>query len=161
MTDDTWNRLEQKFVECPQNRARDGAEYSEIEDASRQIGVTFNSDYAEFINRYGGASIGAYEIAGLRRAEYMSSDAETVLDLTRHFQEQRWPGTENWIVFSTDQGGNPIGLDKEGMVWLSDHDSQQIVAICQSFEEFLRTWCLSTEPEAADYYDEQPWPSGN
>lgn len=158
MTEDTWNRLEQKFLECPMNRANGDVPYSEIEEASRLIGVPFTLDYVEFIKRYGGASVGAYEIVGTQRAEYMGSDVETVLDLTNHFRKQRWPGSENWAVFSTDQGGNPIGIGKDGMIWLSDHDYHQIVAICRTFEEFLRTWCLSAEAEASGYYGEIPWP---
>lgn len=159
MTEDTHNRLEQEFSECPKARGSfEAILYAEINTASREIGVPFSADYEEFIERYGGGIVGVYEIAGLRRAEYMSSDIETVLDLTTHFRKQRWPGTETWAVFSTDQGGNPIGLDKDGIVWLSDHDSRQIVAICRTFEEFLRTWCLSAEAEASDYYCEIPWP---
>lgn len=158
MMEDTWNRLERHFLEYPKSRASDGVPCSEIEISSHQIGFPFTSDYIEFIKRYGGASVGAYEVTGLRRADYMGSSLATVLDLTEHFRKQRWPGAENWAVFSTDLGGNPIGLDKAGMVWLSDHDSQQIVAICQNFEEFLRTWCLGAESEAPDYYAELPWP---
>jgi len=89
----------------------------------------------------------------------MSSDVESVVDLTNHFRKQQWPGAENWVVFSMDQGGNPIGLDADGRVWLSDRDCCQIVAICQTFEEFLRAYCLLADPEAPGYYDERPWPS--
>ena len=60
---------------------------------------------------------------------------DLVVDMTRHYRGQRWPGTEGWYVVSGDGGGSPIGMDQEGRVWLSDHGD--VVAFAASFEAFV------------------------
>jgi hypothetical protein len=158
MIEETIHVLEERFRACPPNKG-EAVELPEIEAAARVVGVPFGVDYTDFIRRYGGGVVGAYEIVGLRRAKYMGGDIADVMDLTKHFRDQGWPGAERWAVFSVDQGGNPIGLDDNGKVWLSDHDAKQVVAICETFEQFLRTWALGIEPEPTKYYGEMPWPS--
>ncbi len=52
------------------------------------------------------------------------------------------PGTDKWVIISTDYDGNPIGLDAEGKVWISDHDRRVIQLLAPNFEAYLRKWCL-------------------
>jgi hypothetical protein len=62
---------------------------------------------------------------------------ESVVDLTRRFQADGWRGTENWYVISFDGAGNPVGMDRDGHVWLSDHNSGDIVDVAANFEAFV------------------------
>jgi sugar lactone lactonase YvrE len=66
----------------------------------------------------------------------------SVFDLTREFRRQGGPGVNEWLVFSIDHAGNPIGLDKDGNVWICDHDAGVVQVIAKSFEEYLRKRCL-------------------
>ncbi len=102
----------------------------------------FASDYREFVRRYGGAVVGPYPIFGLRRAEPMGTNEGSVVEITRRFHQKRWPGTEAWVVFSLDHAGNPIGMDKDGKVWISDHDAGAVQLLAPTFEEYLRRRCL-------------------
>jgi hypothetical protein len=62
----------------------------------------------------------------------------TAPEITRLFQGKRWPGVEDWFIFSVDGGGNPVGFAKDGSVWLSDQlDFRQIVKLASGFEDYL------------------------
>ena len=67
----------------------------------------------------------------------MGDDNWSVTQLTMYYRNQNWPGTENWYIVSDDGSGNPFGVDPEGKAWLSDHDTGEIVAVAEDFEEFL------------------------
>ncbi|MBU1221214.1 SMI1/KNR4 family protein [Myxococcota bacterium] len=108
---------------------------SEIDQAEKHIGVKFPLDYREFIELYGGAIVGSLPIIGLRQAEVMGDD--TVVSVTDTFRVDKWYPTTEWAVISVDLGGNPIGLNSKGEVWLSDHDFGEIIMIAPTFEDFL------------------------
>ena len=114
----------------------------EIDAASNELGIPFAADYREFIRRYGGAIVGPYPVFGVRAAEPMGKDDASVTQVTRQFRHKRWPGTEDWAVFSLDHAGNPIGFDKDGKVWISDHDAGVLEVIAPNFEKYLRRRCL-------------------
>jgi hypothetical protein len=118
---------------------------AEIDAASQELAMPFPSDYRDFLCRYGGAMAGPYPIFGVRRAAAMAQAEGSVVEITRSFKEKRWPGIEGWAIFSMDHAGNPIGLDKEGRVWISDHDFGVVEAICDSFEDYLRKRCLKLD----------------
>ncbi len=69
-----------------------------------------------------------------------------VFDETHHYRKQGWPGTDEWLVFSWDLAGNPIGLDKDGKVWICDHDFGGVQLLEDNFESYLRKWCLKLDP---------------
>jgi SMI1 / KNR4 family (SUKH-1) len=102
--------------------------------------VKLAEDYKEFIRRYGGAIVGPFPIYGLREVEPMG-DESTLLEVTKIFRQQPWPGVENWAVISMDHAGNPVGLDAEGKVWISDHDFGAIQLLAPNFEAYLQR-CL-------------------
>jgi hypothetical protein len=131
----TFQRLEELFDESPVMRATE-ASASEIENAARSLNCSFHEDYAEFLRHYGGGMVGSYPIFGIHKAHVMG-DFYSVVDVTRRFRSQGWPGTLNWYVISMDGGGNPIGVDSEGRVWISDHDAGAVNQIAEHFEEFL------------------------
>jgi hypothetical protein len=55
-----------------------------------------------------------------------------------------------------DGFGNPLGLDAEGRVWLSDHDSCERVCL----EDWLRRWALRVEAHrSGDYLARWCWPT--
>lgn len=45
----------------------------------------------------------------------------TVVTATNQFRRQKWPSVDEWYVVSMTADGNPIGLDHEGVVWVSNH----------------------------------------
>jgi streptogramin lyase len=129
-----WERLDEEFSRYPVLVAR-GAPDDAIRRAEAALGLAFSEPYREFLRRYGGAIVGSAAVHGLACAEAMGN--ESVVDLTARFRRDRWPGTEDWYIVSFDGAGNPVGLDERGEVWLSDHDTREIVRLASSFEEFL------------------------
>jgi hypothetical protein len=144
MREETWKALESMFARTPIMRA-ECVTRDEIDAASRALGIPFPEDYQEFVSRYGGAIVGPYRIFGLRQAAVMGKAEGSVVDETRHFQRLRWPGAEHWVVFSTDHAGNPIGFDRDGKIWISDHDFGVVEVIAENFEEYLRKRCLKLQ----------------
>ena len=138
MRDETWAALTHNLEEFPILRG-EPAEWSEIDEASRAVGLPFPDDYRRFIRRFGAGVVGAYPIFGVRPVEAMGI-AWSVVERNRFYRAQSWPGVENWVVFSADHAGNPFGF-AEGRVLLSDHDWGQIVEIAPNFEEFLIRTC--------------------
>ncbi len=108
--------------------------------------------------RYGGGYIGSYAVAGLRKWASAANDGWHVVDQTMHFRKQEWPGTDQWIVFTDDGSGNPIGFDEQGRVWLSDHDSCELVGLELSFDSWIRGWALDRDETSEDYFAQLPWP---
>lgn len=141
MRKQTWKILDDEYSEAPFLRA-EGVSAAEVADAERKVGVRLAKDYKEFIRRYGGAMVGPNPIFGLRNAEPMGVDDSSMPEITKFFRQQHWPGVEKWAIISTDQSGNPVGLDAEGKVWISDHDARAIQLLAPNFEAYLREWCL-------------------
>lgn len=142
MRPETWQAIDEMFREDPVLRAGE-VSYEEIDAAAAQAGFQLDLDYREFVHRYGGAIVGPYRIYGLRSAPAMGRKGNSVFEITRDFRRQRWPGVDDWLVISIDHAGNPIGIDKDGKVWISDHDAGVVEPIANSFEEFLRKRCLN------------------
>src|SRR3954468_21581533 len=124
MDTETLTRLERDFQKFPVMRAADTGvvRNQEIEDAQRAVGFVFHPDYRLFLQRFGGAMVGAYPIFGLRRAEVMADDMWSVVEVTRHFRAQRCPGADESYIISMDGFGNPIGLSGDGTIRNYDHD---------------------------------------
>lgn len=145
MMKDTIDRLNSEFAQFPTMRADELPSSTEIEDASKQIGVPFPRDYQEFLGNYGGAMVGAYPIYGLRPVPVMGKRRWSVVEVTRQCRNGKIPGCDAWIVFSEDQAGNPIGIDAAGAVWIHDHDFGGIAPLAKDFEEYIRKQCLNLE----------------
>ncbi len=141
MKQDTLRRLDEDFQEHPVTVAG-SVPTPEVSALEQQTGFSLSQDYKDFVVRYGGGIVGPYSVYGLRAADAMGDDETSALEVTRRFRIQSWRGTEAWLVISTDHAGNPIGLDKDGKVWISDHDAGVVEVIANSFEEYLRKRCL-------------------
>lgn len=144
MTTDTWQRLESLFTDHPVMKA-EPVPFAEIEAASKELGVPFPADYVEFVEKYGGAVVGPLSVIGLRQAIPMGDEETSIVDVTKRFRSDEWPGADSWAVISVDHSGNPYGLASDGAVWLSDHDYDEIIKVADSFETFLRTQCLKAD----------------
>ncbi len=141
MNNGTWKSLEDMFETFPMMKAGPVSDL-EIDSAEQNLGVLFGQDYRGFIARYGGALVGPYPIFGLKKAVPMSKNDFSVIEVTNRFRNAGWPGVEQWIVISMDHSGNPIGIGGDGRVRISDHDNGGIAIIADSFEDFLKKWCL-------------------
>ncbi len=154
MNPDTWTVLDRKFAEDERvgaasiTKALEVPSTAEILIAGQELGVPFPPDYKQFLSQYGGAMVGAYPILGLRPVAVMGDDFWSVVDVTRHFRSQRVPGCDTWVIISYDHAGNPIGFDSEGVIWIHDHDFGGITRLADSFEDYIRTWCLKLPKEA-------------
>lgn len=137
MKPETLLRLEELFESMPVLVAGGPVSPEEITDAERQIGIPLPRDYREFVERYGGAIVGSLPIFGLRHAEAMPRRAFSVVDMTKRMRADRWEPTDEWAVISMDLGGNPIGINSTGEVWISDHDFREVRKIADTFEAFV------------------------
>lgn len=142
MKKDTLERLESKFAEFPIMRSELLPTSDEIDKASIEVGVPFSSDYQAFLLRFGGAMVGAYPIFGLRPVSVMGDDRWSVVDVTRWYRKENVPGCNAWVIFSEDQAGNPVGMDRDGVIWIHDHDFGGITRLANDFEEYIRVRCL-------------------
>jgi hypothetical protein len=143
MTPPTWETLDQEFSQFPIMRASEVPSEDEIVAAAVAIGCSFHEDYVDFLRRYGGATVGSLPVFGLRPAKVMGK-RWSVVDLTKWFREQGWPGVTEWYVVSEDGFGNPIGIAKDGHVMIADHDAGQVSVLATDFEDFLLHYCLRT-----------------
>ncbi len=141
MKDQTWGLLEEIFSQDPGLRA-EPVSAEEISAAEAALGMALSDDYKQFVRRYGGAMVGPFPVFGLRKAEPMAKTDGSFLDVTKSFRGQRWPGVEKWAVIPVDHAGNPVGLDAQGKVWISDHDSRVVQEIASGFEGYVR-YCLA------------------
>jgi hypothetical protein len=141
MRDETWQILDDTFLRSPVLKA-ETVETAEVVAAEQDVGIPLPEDYKAFVCRYGGAVVGPFPIFGLRKATPMGRDQASFVDITKGFRRQRWPGVEKLAVISQDHSGNPVGIDSEGRVWISDHDHGALQVIADSFEDYLRKWCL-------------------
>ena len=137
MKPETTRRLDQLFKSLPV-LVGGAVSRGEIDAAELRIGMRFDADYREFIERYGGGVVGSLPIFGLRRAEVMAEDTFGVVDVTARFRADGWRPTDEWVVISMDLAGNPIGLAEGGEVWISDHDSGATSMVAPTFEDFVR-----------------------
>ena len=141
MTHETWQLLEAQFETHPVMKSA-AVPYEEIDEAAQAFGATLPSGYREFIHRYGGAHVGSYSIYGIGASETMGINESSVFEVTTRYREDEWPGVEDWLIISTDLSGNPVGMDIDGKIWISDHDHRCIDQLSEDFEGFIRKWCL-------------------
>lgn len=137
MKSETILALDELFGRMPVLKAGGPVSPQELDDAERRVGVPLPPDYREFVQRYGGAIVGSLPIFGLRNAEAMADRDFSVVDMTKRMRADRWEPTDEWAVISLDLGGNPIGINSAGEVWISDHDFGEVWKLADTFEAFV------------------------
>ena len=142
MRNETWQVLDDIFSKMPILKAEEVTS-DEITAAEYMVGIVLADDYKEFVRRYGGAIVGPFRVFGLRKAVPMGRNEGSFVEVTNTFRRQQWRGVEKWVIISADHAGNPIGIDAEGKVWISDHDAQAVQIIAPNFETYLRKQCLN------------------
>jgi cell wall assembly regulator SMI1 len=141
MRKEVWKMLEQEFQRFPALRA-EGVSDEEIDKAGKEVGINFPEDYREFLRRYGGATVGAYPILGLRQSDTMGNTAWSVTSVNEKFRQDDWPSVKHWLIISVDHGGNPIGFAPDSQIWISDHDFCVTKPIARDFEGFISSYCF-------------------
>jgi len=141
MKQSTWEALDSMYSESP-NLAAGGVAYERIDQSSTDAGFSLDSDYRDFVHKYGGAVVGQFSIFGLGASKLMGRDMSNVFEITKRFREQGWSGVENWLVISMDHAGNPVGLDSKGEVWISDAVHGCVDKLAGDLEEYILDWCL-------------------
>jgi hypothetical protein len=152
MNEKTWALIDEQYIRFPETRAS-AVSITDFVSAMKPYGQLVDPDYREFILRYGGGIVGPHPIYGLRKAKSMGMlyGKGTAPELTQAFRDMRWPGVNEWLIFSVDHGGNPIGFAKDQTVWLSDQmDYPQIVKMASGFEDYLLKWCFKVR-KVEDY----------
>lgn len=144
MTDETLTKLRSDFAEHPVTAAEPVPE-EEIDALEQAVGFKLPDDYRQFVREFGGGIVGAFSVYGLRAADAMGDDEASALEVTERFRNDGWRGVEKWLVVSSDHSGNPVGLDEQGVVWISDHDAGSIEKLADTFEGYLRRACLGLE----------------
>jgi len=110
----------------------------DILNAENTLNLKFSPEYIAYLKKYGGGSLLDLNISGVTEIISMGSRIMPVFEKTNFYRSQGWPGIGDWYIVSDDGFGNPIGIDPEGKVWLSDHDSGfEKVKLSDSFDEFL------------------------
>jgi cell wall assembly regulator SMI1 len=109
----------------------------QIADAEMKLGISFCKDYSDFIELFGGAIVGPLPVFGLSKADEMSADFWSVLEVTLHYRRENWPGVEDWYVISIDHSGNPIGLDVNAKVIGYDHDTEDCFEVAPTFSDYI------------------------
>src|SRR5690606_31193274 len=106
MNTETWKKLEEMFEDAPMMKAESVPE-SELEEAAKSLNFELPSDYKEFVCRFGGATVGAYSVYGLRASDTMGIDDASAFDVTERFKSGGWEGLNDTLVISSDHAGNP------------------------------------------------------
>ena len=75
----------------------------------------------------------------------MGNGEDSVVKVTKRYREQGVPGMNEWLVISRDHAGNPVGLSRDGGIYLWDHDFCETVKLADTSEEYLTRWCLKLE----------------
>lgn len=142
MKKDTLDRLQTEFAEFPKMCAKTLPTSLEIESAAKEIGIPFSTDYYDFLQDFAAAMVGPYPIYGLRPVEVMGDDSWSVITMTKRFRNDKITAADGWVIVSTDNAGNPVGMDRDGVIWIYDHDFGGGAPLAANFEEYLRIRCL-------------------
>jgi hypothetical protein len=145
----TWALIGQHYERYPGARA-EGVTPGVFD--TELSGYPVERDYRTFVVCYGGGLVGAYPIYVLALASFMGTvgGARTAPALTEFFRSKAWPEVGDWLVFTVDGFGNPIGFRPDGAVWISDAVHKQVSQLADNFEDFLLKWALGLRP-VGDY----------
>ena len=139
-----WDMVAKEYSAYPEDFSGVFDRLDCINEAQKKLGVKFSDAYVKFATEFGSADIGACTIFCFGHLPSMGNDTGDIIENTQFYRNQKWPDIDNWYIISDDGLGNPIGVDPEGKVWLSDHDAGfEHIKLADSFEEFI--YCLLTD----------------
>lgn len=121
--------------------------YEIIDELCKKNGYAFPKQYREFVHRYGAATLGCFDIYGIRQCDLVEDHEGSVFEITQSFRDDEWPGVENWLIISMDFSGNPVGIDENGEIWISDHDNECIDKLENTFEDYIIEWCYDEDED--------------
>lgn len=130
---DTINKINAFLGENPIAKGKPST-LAEIEKAGKRLKIKIDEDFKFFTLTFGGSIIKNKEIYGFHNSELM--DDTNIIELTKYYREDE-DGNEDWLIIGTDYSGNSIGIDKEGKVVVYDSDFEELVALGNSFEEYI------------------------
>ena len=144
MTQDTWDIIEGDFRTWPETR---GGEVSAeaFAEAFAAFPFPIDPDYRAFVLRHGGGEVGSYRFFGLILPPSMNphaSGARTAPEMTEAFRRHGWPHVDQWLVFTTDAAGYPVGFRPDGTVALATGDTGEVHPLEDNFERFVRRRCF-------------------
>lgn len=115
------------------------ASEEQIGEAEKQLGITLDSDYKEFISLFGGSYVGV-PVYGFNNCDMLSDEdiIELTLSLRRDYKAgDRWPTLNDSYVISMTGNGNPIVINLQGKVIMYLHDNNEEKLLTNSFEELI------------------------
>ena len=138
---ETWNTIDGFFTDAPTMKSVP-VPYAVIDKESDSFGVELDSNYREFIHRYGAGILGAFTIYGIGLCSMMGKNEDSVFKVTNKFRAECWPNIENWLIISLDHSGNPVGINSVGEIWISDVVHGCVDKLSDDFEGYVLDWCL-------------------
>ncbi len=137
MTIDVLSKIQDEFQRYPVMRGAHPSCEDAVGSIEEFFGCRLPAAYRRFLLMFGGGIVGSYPIYGTTRAEPMDAHLWHVIEVTKSFRQQAWPGAEDVLVISEDLGGNPIYLTKDGRIETYDHDSDKHEQLAEDFYGFL------------------------
>lgn len=140
MNDNLVNRISE-FLSDSDNELFAGkpATTDQIEEAEKTLNVSFDKDYKQFLELFGGSFVG-FPVYGFNNCDMLSQ--ESVLELTQDFRtnyatDDRFPIIQNSYVISMDGNGDPIIINEKNEIVIYYHDNNESEVISKSFEELI------------------------
>lgn len=110
-----------------------GVPLSEVENAEKELAVSFPEEYKELLVEYGAISVGTHEIAALGVEGYLN-----VIELTKE-ERQLAPNNDleqNIVIQNIGSEGLLIVLDSEGNVY--EYANGEFKQIYKDFYSYLK-----------------------
>ena len=132
------NKLNVFYQKTPTMSGK-AATNKQIANTEKELNITMDKDYKEFIQNFGGA------YAGLAIHAFINGTSignETIIDLTNDARNlfndaNLFPEINKCLVIADDGSGNPIAIMPNGEVVLFDYDTEEKQVLSNSFEEFI------------------------
>ena len=154
MNAETWRALDRLFKKSPILRAATAPSREEVLKSLEQLGRPAHEDYVEFVERYGGATVGPLPIFGLRVSETMGKPWH-VVEVNEGYRAQRWPGVDDWLVGGVNKPSSAVPTES----------GPTVAAASQPVPGHMRTdmaalgMAARMKPDVALSIVDQTWPS--
>ncbi|RYE18765.1 MAG: SMI1/KNR4 family protein [Sphingobacteriaceae bacterium] len=134
MNQDLINRISNYLIDNDENYSQNTATESEIISAENTLKLTFDDDYKQFIQLFGGCYVGE-SIYAFKNSNDLENT--TVVELTQQLRNQLAGTPNDYYAISFDGAGNPIAMNQEGQVMLLDYNTGEQNVLASSFEKLI------------------------